>query len=243
MNLYVVRHGETDMGKNHIIANETEPLNANGIRQAQNLHNELEKLRIDRIYVSPIQRAKDTLFYFHLSKDIPVEIEPRIKERDMGKYAGVPFYDLDWDNFWGFHSNQKYPNCESMADTFFRVSDFINELIEKDENVLFVTHGGISRAIYWYMNGIPDNGLSSDINENCKIYKYELNKDKYPLAIDSILLILLIIIQVASRAEMIVKNGATRHAREKIGTREIIIGKLNARVNIFTWNLQFKLSI
>lgn len=38
MNLYVVRHGETDMGKNHIIANETEPLNANGIRQAQNLH-------------------------------------------------------------------------------------------------------------------------------------------------------------------------------------------------------------
>lgn len=72
-----------------------------------------------------------------------------------------------------------------MADTFFRVSDFINELIEKDENVLFVTHGGISRAIYWYMNGIPDNGLSSDINENCKIYKYELNKDKYPLAIDS----------------------------------------------------------
>lgn len=42
---------------------------------------------------------------------------------------------------------------------------------------------------------------------------------------------------------MIVKNGATRHAREKIGTREIIIGKLNARVNIFTWNLQFKLSI
>lgn len=185
MNLYVVRHGETNMGKNHIIANETEPLNANGIRQAQNLHNELEKLRIDRIYVSPIQRAKDTLFYFHLSKDIPVEIEPRIKERDMGKYAGVPFYDLDWDNFWGFHSNQKYPNCESMADTFFRVSDFINELIEKDENVLFVTHGGISRAIYWYMNGIPDNGLSSDINENCKIYKYELNKDKYPLAIDS----------------------------------------------------------
>ena len=185
MNLYVVRHGETDMGKNHIIANETEPLNANGIRQAQNLHNELEKLRIDRIYVSPIQRAKDTLFYFHLSKNIPVEIEPRIKERDMGKYAGVSFYDLDWDNFWSFHSNQKYPNCESMADTFFRVSDFINELIEKDENVLFVTHGGISRAIYWYVNGIPDNGLSSDINENCKIYKYELNKDKYPLAIDS----------------------------------------------------------
>ena len=89
MNLYVVRHGETDMGKNHIIANETEPLNANGIRQAQNLHNELEKLRIDRIYVSPIQRAKDTLFYFHLSKDIPVEIEPRIKSETLKNVSAI----------------------------------------------------------------------------------------------------------------------------------------------------------
>ena len=40
---------------------------------------------------------------------------------------------------------------------------------------------------------------------------------------------------------MIVKNGATRYARAKISTREIIIGKLNTRVNIFTWILQFKL--
>ena len=47
--------------------------------------------------------------------------------------------------------------------------------INKDnKNVLLVTHGGISRAIYWYFNGIPENGNSSDINENCKIYEYNL---------------------------------------------------------------------
>lgn len=30
MNIYVVRHGETDMGKNKVIANEEELLNENG---------------------------------------------------------------------------------------------------------------------------------------------------------------------------------------------------------------------
>lgn len=175
MKLYVVRHGETDMGKNQIIANDKEPLNPNGIMQAQNLHNELSQLKIDRIYVSPIQRALDTLSYFNIS-DIPVVVEQRIKERDMGVYAGVPFKELDWDIFWNFNSNDKYPNCESMSDTFHRVSDFLDELITKNEDVLLVTHGGISRVIYWYVNGIPEDGHSDNINENCKIYTYELSK-------------------------------------------------------------------
>ena len=34
MNIYVIRHGETNMGKNKIIATENEPLNDNGIQQA-----------------------------------------------------------------------------------------------------------------------------------------------------------------------------------------------------------------
>ena len=34
MNLYVIRHGETNMGKNKSIATEKETLNDNGIQQA-----------------------------------------------------------------------------------------------------------------------------------------------------------------------------------------------------------------
>ena len=51
---------------------------------------------------------------------------------------------------------------------------FIDEIKLQNKNVLLVTHGGISRAIYWYFNGIPKNGNSSNINENCKIYEYDL---------------------------------------------------------------------
>lgn len=176
MNLYVIRHGETNMGKNNIIATETEPLNETGIIQAIEIGKEIRKLNINKIYCSPIQRAKDTLKLFKLDKNIPVIIENRIKERNMGIYENVPFEKLKWNEFWNFNSDKLYPELETMKNVYERISDFLNELKSSniDDNILLVTHGGISRAIYWYFNGIPENGNSTNINENCKIYSYKL---------------------------------------------------------------------
>ena len=176
MKLYVIRHGETNMGKNNIIATEDEPLNEAGIIQAIKVGKEIRKLNVNKVYCSPIQRAKDTLKLFELNTNIPVIIENRIKERSMGKYEKVSFEDLKWDEFWNYNSDRLYPELETMKSVYERISDFLNELKlnNSDDNILLVTHGGISRAIYWYFNGIPDNGNSSDINENCKIYNYEL---------------------------------------------------------------------
>lgn len=176
MKLYVIRHGETDMGKNNIIATEDEPLNENGKKQAIEVGREIRKLNINKIYCSPIQRAKDTLELFRLDKNIPVIIENRIKERDMGIYEKVPFKDLNWDEFWNYNSAKLYPELETMKSVYERISEFLNELklSNNSDNILLVTHGGISRAIYWYFNGVPENGNSSNINENCKIYEYEL---------------------------------------------------------------------
>lgn len=58
MKLYVIRHGETEMGRNEIIATEDEPLNEFGIQQAKKVGENLRKL--DIIYCSPIERAKHT---------------------------------------------------------------------------------------------------------------------------------------------------------------------------------------
>lgn len=173
MNLYVIRHGETDMGKNKIIATKSEPLNSKGIKQAINVGKELHKLNIDLIYCSPIQRARHTLELFDLDNSIPIRIEERLKEREMGVYEKVPFIDLDWEEFWGYNSELKYSELESMKSVYKRVTNFLNEIKSKknNKNILLVTHGGIARAIYWYFNGI-DNSLFTC--ENCKIYKYTI---------------------------------------------------------------------
>lgn len=176
MKIYVIRHGETNMGKNNIIATENEPLNENGKKQAIEVGKEIRKLNIDRIYCSPIERAKDTLRLFELDKSIPVIIEKRIKERNMGIYEKVPFQQLKLDEFWNYNSDRFYPELETMKNVYERISEFLNELKSSNgnNNILLVTHGGVSRAIYWYFYGIPENGNSSNVNENCKIYDYEL---------------------------------------------------------------------
>lgn len=99
MKIYVIRHGETEQGKNKIIANLSEPLNKNGVNQAINVGKKLRELDLDVIYCSPIERAKHTLELFDLDKNIPVEIEDRLKERDMGIYENISFDNLDWDVF------------------------------------------------------------------------------------------------------------------------------------------------
>ncbi len=174
MKLYVIRHGETNMGKKEIIATESEPLNENGVKQAIKVGDEIKKLNIDIIYCSPIKRAKHTLELFNLDRNIPVIIDERIRERNMGIYENVPFKNLNWDIFWNYNSNLKYPELETMKNVYERIKEFIDELKLKNKNALIVTHGGISRAIYWYFNGIPKNGNSSNVNENCKIYEYEI---------------------------------------------------------------------
>lgn len=105
MKVYVIRHGETNMGKNNIIATEDEPLNETGKKQAIEVGKEIKKLNIDRIYCSPIERAKHTLKLFELDKSIPVIIENRIKERDMGIYEKIPFEKLNWNEFWNYNSD------------------------------------------------------------------------------------------------------------------------------------------
>ena len=47
MNIYVIRHGETNMGKNNIIATEEEPLNETGIKRAIEARKEIRELNIN----------------------------------------------------------------------------------------------------------------------------------------------------------------------------------------------------
>lgn len=140
MNLYVIRHGETNMGKNKIIANEKEPLNYNGIQQAISIGKELNELDINLIYCSPIERAKHTLKLFNLDNNIPVVIEDTLKEREMGIYEGVSFDDLDWKKFWSYNSDLEYSELEPMKSVYERISNFLDELkLQKNnKNILIV---------------------------------------------------------------------------------------------------------
>ena len=56
--IYIIRHGQTEMNQAHALQGRSDqPLNENGIRQAQEAAKRFGSLRFDRVYSSPLGRA------------------------------------------------------------------------------------------------------------------------------------------------------------------------------------------
>lgn len=174
MKIYVIRHGETEKGKNKIIADIDEDINETGIKQCKLIANKIKDLDINLIICSPMKRTKHTCEIINVN-NLKVIYDDLLLERNMGKYDNYKFEDLDWNLFWNYYDT-KYCELESMKSVYDRVNKFLNKIKNeyKDKKILLVTHGGTFRAIEWNINGIPKNGNVLKDIDNCEIREYEL---------------------------------------------------------------------
>ena len=75
------------------------------------------------------------------------------------------------------YSKNKVEGLESIQDLFKRIKNFFDEIKEKykDKNILLVTHGGVARAVYFYFNELPKDGMIQEFgSSNCGITEYEM---------------------------------------------------------------------
>lgn len=174
MNLYVIRHGQTEVNlKQQINGINDIDLNQTGIEQAKQMEQKIKELSIDLIYCSPLKRTVNTAKIVNTS-NIPIIYDNRIIERDTGNmmYQSVSVLDL---NLW-FDKNKDiiYENVEGFKSTITRMEDFINNIKQahQNKNILLVTHGDVYKAI----DVISKNGnIDMFYPENCEIKKYIFN--------------------------------------------------------------------
>ena len=174
MKIYVIRHGETDSNLKNIVGGIKEDLNENGIKQAEKVREEIANLNIDLIICSPANRTKHTCNIIN-KNNIPVIFDERLIERDVGIYENKDWNNIDRKEFWNYFST-KYTGLETMKSVYKRIAECLDEVKEKysDKTILLVTHGGTLRAIYWYFNGIPEDGnVGYNMHSNCEIKEYE----------------------------------------------------------------------
>lgn len=139
LNLWLVRHGESKAQTGEQFSFDPD-LSAAGRRQARRLRGPLSKVRFDRIYVSPLRRARQTLELSGLVKAAgrrAVRFDSRILELDRDRYASLlpypepPDYGVpDAHDAWG-------------ADPMERLASFLDEMRAvsgKASNVLVVSH-------------------------------------------------------------------------------------------------------
>ena len=178
MKIYFVRHGKTEWNKLKKMQGVADiPLNEEGIEQAYKTKELISSIKFDCAICSPLTRTKQTLDIILEGRDIPAIYDERIIERNYGEFEGTTKnVDFDYNEFWNYTKNVKYEKAENIRDFFKRVYDFLDDLkTKKYEKILIVSHGGVSRPLDCYFNGMmSDEKLATFIPDNAKVMEYEL---------------------------------------------------------------------
>lgn len=163
MHITWIRHGQTDENvKGTYYGQKEATLTLEGVRQIKALRSLVTE--VSTIYVSPSQRTIDTANLLfskdqEASKCIKPIIDTRLTERNMGKWEGLTYQEIEkqnpvackaWEADW---INFILPEGESAKDQLERVSSFIKMLEEKNEDAIVVAHAGTIRMAIAYMLG------------------------------------------------------------------------------------------
>ncbi len=172
MNLYVIRHGQTKANAENLFNGiNTLDLTDVGIKQAESMIPEIEKIDIDYFFCSPLKRTTHTTNIINIHNK-PIIIDERLIERECGNYTLKPVNSIkDLSSLYDKNEN-KYPEFESFSSIIERVGSFVSELKEnyKNNNILVVTHGDVIRGFQEYFNKIND-----EYPKTCELLKFEIN--------------------------------------------------------------------
>ncbi len=147
-----MRHGQTDWNLEDRFQGSTDiPLNNTGREQAEQAFEATSKLPIDIIVTSDLSRAKETAEILNRKMELPLILEPRLRERNFGDWQGKVKTEFTQEQI-DIRRNtpeliekggETYKQLETRA--FGAINEHLND--NPDKNILFVCHGNIHRIL------------------------------------------------------------------------------------------------
>ena len=180
MELYLIRHGETNYNKeNRLQGDLNTRLNEVGRGQAMAVSKEIAELDIDIIISSPQRRAIDTAEIIASRINKEIIIYENLRERSFGILQGMLFSEI-LDRYPKFleivasENSGQIEGVETLLEIEKRVSDVIDFLKKNYSNkkVLLVSHGATVRIFHKLVNS-NENYARVEVH-NCKIEKFEI---------------------------------------------------------------------
>ncbi|MFH1075080.1 MAG: histidine phosphatase family protein [Candidatus Firestonebacteria bacterium] len=159
MKYYFFRHGESEANKEKVFASvKINPsLTEKGKQQAANMQLVMKDIPVERIYVSPLIRAKETAEIIFPGRKLM--IEDNLRETNVGVLDGVseiePVY---WKKYkdvveaWerGEHSI-RFEGGESNEEIKARIEKILARADKEcRESAAFVAHSDILRSLFWF---------------------------------------------------------------------------------------------
>jgi broad specificity phosphatase PhoE len=185
MNLYLIRHGQTNLNKlgKYQSAADKE-LNEFGEQQAELLGARLKRYCIDKIYSSDLKRVTKTSEIINKYINTGIIIRKELREIDMGQWDTLSIEERytrhkDYAERWTKHlEDLPYPGGECGEDVHKRAIIVINEILSSDyKNVAVVTSGGTIAILLCSFLGLEQNKRFNLKIDNCSIsvVEYDIN--------------------------------------------------------------------
>jgi alpha-ribazole phosphatase len=159
MILYLLRHGVSESNDKNIFAAKkiNLPLTPTGVQQAEAQAKVLKNVGFEKIYTSPLVRAKQTAEIVGRSCDLEPITTDCLCEIDVGILDGQsmaePYYWRIWEQIleeWEKgKENIGFPEGEALNDIKARFTKFLNELEEIQQPTLIVSHCGFLMVVIW----------------------------------------------------------------------------------------------
>jgi 2,3-bisphosphoglycerate-dependent phosphoglycerate mutase len=139
---YLVRHAHADWAPD-----EDRPLSAQGRRDAERVADVLQRYPIGAIYSSPFQRARQTIIPLATRLNLPVHVEPDLRERQLGDSPAEDFF-IAVQETW-LRPSFAHPGGESNAAAQARGLAVVHWLQAQclAEQIVLSTHGNLMALI------------------------------------------------------------------------------------------------
>jgi probable phosphoglycerate mutase len=157
MNLFCIRHGETEWSLSGQHTGVTDiPLTDNGRDLAKRLRVPLSRHAFSLVLVSPLKRALETCALAGLADD--AQIEADLMEWNYGDFEGLTSAEIrasrpDWLVF-----RDGCPNGESPEEVGSRVDRIIARALTMEGDVALFAHGHVLRTLGARWIGLPAQG-------------------------------------------------------------------------------------
>ena len=155
MRIIMVRHGISLANEKRIYSPDDIQLSEIGKEGLLKTKDLLKNFTWEKSFSSPLNRAIETSEILGLND---YELDSRIQEMNFGKYKGVSFLEVRTAHReemvkWKTDDTHIVTDGESRFMVYKRVVDFLDEKVEKGEDILMVTHEGVIRLAFSWALG------------------------------------------------------------------------------------------
>ena len=168
MQLYLVRHGETEYNRHDLFRGRLDiPLNETGRRQAEAAGEHLRTFDIAAFYSGPLQRAADTASLIAAPHGAATQVLPLLNDIDYGAWSGKTVDEVrqaypDCYELWAHSPAElRFPEGESLREARDRIQESMEWLWPRhtDEAIVVVGHKVVNRLVLCVALGLPLEGI------------------------------------------------------------------------------------